>query len=73
MIKREELSNPSSCLSRARDDEEIFVILERDDTFSEVVRYWAAKRIEKGKNTPGDAQITEALTKADRVENSRKV
>jgi hypothetical protein len=64
VLKRDELSNPNSCLNRAKDDEMIFVLLAHDAAFAHAVREWAKKRVELGKNAPGDAQITEALKAA---------
>lgn len=72
MIKREELTKPNSCLNKARDDEMLFVLLERDDTFADTVRYWIQRRIEKGKNKPDDAQLVEAEACAAQVENVKK-
>ncbi len=68
MIKREELSDPRSCMSRARDDEMTFVLLGRDVTFAATVRFWVAERIRLGKNAPGPPQVQEALAAAARVE-----
>lgn len=61
MIKREELTNPSSCMSRAKDDEMTFVLLARDKAAPDAIRYWAWRRIDLGKNTADDPQIKEAL------------
>jgi hypothetical protein len=60
MRKRDELTDPRSCLNKARDDERLFVLLERDDAFVATVRYWIEKRIELGKNQRNDAKLTEA-------------
>lgn len=67
MIKRMELSDPNSCLNRAKDDEFIFVLLERDEAFSAAVSEWARKRVELGKNTWNDPQIRTALYEANQV------
>jgi hypothetical protein len=72
MLKTKELSDPNSCLSKARDDEYIFVLLARDVTAPAVVREWCRLRCLHGKNTPKDAQITEALAWADRVDRIRQ-
>ena len=61
MIKREELTNPSSCMSRARDDEMTFVLLGRDVSAPTTIRFWVNHRIASGKNEPDDPQIREAL------------
>lgn len=60
MRKRDELSNPRSCMSRARDDEWTFVLLGRDDAAPETVLFWIAERIRLGKNEPNDPQLVEA-------------
>jgi hypothetical protein len=39
----------------------MFVLLERDVTAPDVIRYWAKKRCEARKNKPSDPQIVEAL------------
>lgn len=60
MIKREELSNPNSCMSKARDDEMIFVLLARDAAAPVAIQAWINERIRIGKNHPDDPQIMEA-------------
>lgn len=59
MIKSEELSNPNSCLNRAKDNEFVFSLLGRDDATPETLAFWIKKRIELGKNKPDDPQILE--------------
>jgi hypothetical protein len=68
MIKREELTNPNSCMSRAKDDEMTFVLLARDVAAPTAIRTWVKLRIGLGKNLPGDEQIIEALLCAGRME-----
>lgn len=68
MIKREELSNPNSCMNKARDDEMTFVLLGRDPVAPGVIREWASRRVCLGKNEYSDPQITEALAVADEME-----
>jgi len=60
MRKRDELTDPRSCMSRARDDEWTFVLLGRDKAAPVAVRAWIEERIRIGKNTREDAQIVEA-------------
>jgi hypothetical protein len=60
MRKRDELTDPNSCLKRAREDELIFVLLARDKAAPVAVRAWIEERIRSGKNTRADAQIVEA-------------
>ena len=67
MLKKEELTNPESCLSRAYPNELIFVLLARDGAAPDAIEAWVKKRIELGKNVPWDSQITEALECARRM------
>lgn len=60
MRKREELTDPNSCLNRAKDDEMLFVLLGRDFASTATVRFWIEERIRLGKNRPEDEQIVEA-------------
>ena len=60
MRKRLELTDPASCMSRARDDEMTFVLLGRDKAAPAAVRAWIEERIRLGKNTREDPQILEA-------------
>lgn len=65
MRKREERDNPESCFNRAKDDELVFVLLERDHAAPAAIRAWCHERIMRGMNKPEDAKITEALRVAD--------
>ena len=69
MVKSEELTNPQSCMSRARDDEMTFVLLERDAAAPAAIRTWAYWRVKLGKNKPTDLQIAEALQTANYIES----
>lgn len=60
MLKRDEVSDPNSCLNKARDGERIFVLLERDESAPFAIRAWIVDRIRRGKNKPDDPQILEA-------------
>lgn len=66
--KSDELSDPRSCMSRARDDEWTFVLLGRDAAAPAAIRFWANERIRLGKNGAADPQIVEALACADAME-----
>lgn len=68
MLKKNELTDPSSCMSRARDDEMTFVLLARDMAAPATIRFWIQERIRLGKNKPDDGQILEAERCADRME-----
>ena len=60
MRKRDELTDPNSCMSRAREDEWTFVLLGRDRAAPVAVCAWIDERIRLGKNQPDDPQIKEA-------------
>lgn len=72
MLKRQELTDPKSCMSRAADDEMTFVLLGRDAAAAATVRFWVERRVELGKNLPTDAQIVEALHSADVMERTAR-
>lgn len=60
MRKRDELSDPKSCLNRAFDTEWVFVLLGRDVAATVAVRAWIKERIRLGKNRPDDLQVRDA-------------
>lgn len=68
MIKREELTNPNSCMSKAKDNEMTFVLLSRDIAAPQTIRFWVSERIKYEKNKSDDAQIIEALKCAEEME-----
>jgi len=72
VIKREELGNPKSCMSRAKDYEMTFVLLARDKCAPAAIRAWVGYRVEMGKNNFGDPQIQEALACAMKMEQWRE-
>lgn len=72
MRKRDELSDPNSCLNKARDDERLFVLLARDEDAPETIRFWIAKRIKRGKNKPDDQKMIEAEECARLMEEEQK-
>lgn len=72
MLKKDELSIPTSCLSKAHDNELIFVLLERDHAAPYAIRAWADERIRLRKNKIGDEQINEALACADLMDKSSR-
>ena len=73
MIKREELTDPASCMSRAHYDEMTFVLLGRDIAAAATIRYWIGVRISLGKNIPADPQIQEALNVAEQIERGNGI
>ncbi len=68
MLKKDELTNPESCLNKAKDDEQVFTLLGRDIATPETIRFWAAERVRQGKNHPADRQIMEAMALAEAIE-----
>lgn len=72
MRKADELTDPTSCMSRARDNEMTFVLLGRDITAPDTIRSWVALRMGCGKNVVTDPQIVEALACADQMEAERR-
>lgn len=68
MLKRQELSDPNSCLNRAKDNEMIFVLLGRDPASPETIRFWIKERIRLGKNQLNDHQIVSANEVAEVME-----
>lgn len=70
MKKYEERDNPNTCWNKAREDEMLFVLLERDDAFPGTVRYWISERIRLGLNKPGDEKLVRAEAAAKYVEES---
>lgn len=72
MIKREDLSNPNSCMSRALPDERTFVLLARDAAAPDAIVAWTVDRIERGLNSETDRQIVEALECASLMDQERR-
>jgi len=72
MIKRDELSDPHSCLNRSRYDEPLFVLCGRDPSFAWAVRAWAQDRLALRLNQPDDPQIVEALKLAQEVSDAHR-
>ena len=68
MLKTEELTDPKSCMSRAKNDEMTFVLLGRDSCAPLAIRAWVEGHVACGKNKRDDPQITEALSCAAYME-----
>jgi len=65
MLKKDELSNPNSCINKAADDEPVFVLRSSDILAPEVVRRWA--RLARSRDvTP--AKVEEAFNLADQMD-----
>lgn len=72
MRKHKELTDPDSCMSRARNDEMTFVLLGRDAAAPLAIRMWCEARVLLGKNKPDDPQILEALECARTMAEERE-
>jgi len=72
MKQYEELSNPNSCLNKAKPSEMLFILLSRDAAAPSTIRFWVETRVRAGENLRGDAQIREALACAEFMELQRK-
>jgi len=48
MNKREEINNPDSCLSKAADDEPVFVLRAQDKLAPILIDLWATLAVERG-------------------------
>lgn len=68
MVKADELSDPNSCLNKAKDGELIFVLLARDICAPGAIRAWASLRVAFGKNEENDEQIRTARELALQME-----
>lgn len=71
MIKRDAVENSKSCLNKAYDQEQLFIMLARDPAAPVAIRAWIAERLRLGKNKPGDEQIREAYECATLMELQR--
>ena len=67
MIREKELSDPSSCFNKAKDDEPMFVLLARDRDAPAVIRYWL--KLRAGRKDLRLEQAFEAETCAKRMED----
>lgn len=68
MTKQQNIDDPNSCFNKARDDEIVFVLLERDIATPAAIRAWAMNRVAAGKNNIDDPQIVEARHVANLIE-----
>lgn len=79
MLKSEEISNPNSCLSKAADNEPVFVLRGQDIFAPGLVRAWAelfkAANMTDRANARAREKYLEALFLADAMEQwpSRKM
>lgn len=70
MRKRDELSNPNSCLNKAREDEVLFVLIARDEDAPGTIRDWIKRKVARGRQ-PDDPKLLEAEQCAREMESSR--
>ena len=71
MKKRDELTQ-HGCLSKALDDEMLFVLLARDPAAPIAIEAWVQARYKLGLNQPGDPKINEALECAYQMRKQRE-
>ncbi len=71
MLKRHETEVADSCFNKAKEDELMFVLLERDPAAPAAIREWVNVRILVGKNRAHDPQILDALECARQMEQKR--
>jgi len=71
MFKNLEEATPSSCWCKARPNEMVFVLLERDEDAPGTIRDWIARRIKSGKNKPGDQKLVDAEHTAQYMERQQ--
>jgi hypothetical protein len=68
MLKRDELTDPTSCINKAADDELVFVLRAKDAAAPATIRAWIKERVERGMNVEGDAKLIEAERCAEAME-----
>jgi hypothetical protein len=74
MLKKDELTNPNSCLNRASDDEPLFVLRAQDVFAAAAIKEWA--QLYRQAHAPGNkwdseehhAKYEEAMTCADKFD-----
>ena len=71
MRKSQELTDSSSCMSKARDDEMTFVLLGRDPAAPFAILAWRSERLRLGLNTVDDPKMMEALECVSTMEKER--
>lgn len=60
MIKKLELSTPTSCINKAADDEPVFVLRAMDKAAPAAIAAWVGERLLYGMNKADDPKIVEA-------------
>lgn len=64
MLKQLELSSPSSCLNKAADDEQVFVLRAKDVHAPMTIRHW----VSMSRGFQKEEKLTAALLIADEME-----
>jgi hypothetical protein len=72
MNKFENLVNQESCFNKAKDEETLFVLLERDPAAAVAVRGWIEARLILGLNKPNDKKIKDAWDIVKKFESKFK-
>ena len=72
MFKLEEITNPKSCLNKAKPNEAVFVLLARDPAAPAAILAWIAERARLGLESFGDAKLRDAYNAAAVMEVQRK-
>lgn len=68
MRKKDELSQPRTCMQSAHPNEMVFVLLSRDPAAPVAIRAWVAERLRINENKETDPKIVEALKCAKTME-----
>lgn len=68
MKKKDEINDPNSCLSKAGDDEIIFVLRAKDPVAPDTIRMWLNLRVIRGHNEASDKKIHDARSLAEQME-----
>jgi hypothetical protein len=71
--KRENIDDPNSCWNKARDDEQVFILLGRDEQMAGTIRDWADRRIAAGVDTDSSPKILSARRLADDLDRAKVV
>jgi|SRR6516164_7956501 hypothetical protein len=71
MTKIDEYNLAASCFNKAKDNELMFILLERDLATPDTIRFWVKKRFDLGLNESIDTQIKEASMLANTIEDNQ--
>lgn len=68
MKKKDEIEDKNSCFNKAKENEMVFVLREKDEQFADSIRLWAFLRYIRGDNFLHDKKIISALMEAKVVD-----